>query len=405
MSTTITYFHIDVNNAFLSWEALYHMRILGETVDLRTLPTAIGGDKAKRHGIILAKSNLAKKCGVTTGEPLVQAYKKCPELIVLAPHHNYYKECSSLFITKLQSYAPIVEQYSIDEAFCDMSGTGTIYGDLLLFAERLRKEIYEELGFSVNIGISSNRLLAKMASDFEKPNKVHTLYPHEIPTKMWPLPARELFFVGASTEKRLSSLGIHTIGDIAHTDLSILRSHLKKQGEIIYNFANGHDLSLIGGHDKPPVGYGNSTTIAFDICDIEDAHHVILSLCESVCQRLRTDNVAATVIALELKDNNFITIHHQRTLATPTNVTDEFYTIACELFAHLWEGSPIRLIGVTASKVTHDMNRQLNLFDMDKYEKLSKLDSSLDEIRHRYGREAVRRASFINKTPGPPNTK
>lgn len=390
------FFHIDVNNAFLSWEALYHIRELHETTDLRTIYSAVGGDKATRHGIILAKSPLAKKMGVTTGEPLVAAYQKCPNLTVYTPHPSYYKEQSTLFMNKLKSYAPVVEQYSVDEAFCDMTGTANLYGNLVEFATKLKDEIYTELGFSVNIGISSNRLLAKMASDFEKPNKAHTLFPHEIPDKMWPLPARDLFFVGASTEKKLQLLGIHTIGDIAHTDLSILKSHLKKQGEVIYNFSRGYDMNMLVEKYDLQKGYGNSTTIPFDIENPDDAKHVILKLCERVCNRLRNDSVSATVISVELKDNNFVTRRHQRTLITSTNVTNEFYDIACNLFDELWDGSPIRLIGIAANKITDNTSRQLSLFDMNTSNKNAKLDEALDNIRNKYGSSAITRASFIN---------
>ncbi len=395
MSSNI-FFHIDVNNAFLSWEALYHLRVMKESEDLRDRFSAVGGNKATRHGIILAKSMSAKKCGVTTGEPLVQAYKKCPELIVVEPHRHYYEEQSALFIKKLYSYAPVVEQFSIDEAFCDMSGTENIYGDLLKFAYKLKNEIYEEYGFTVNIGISSNKLLAKMASDFEKPNTVHTLFPEELESKMWPLPVRDLFFVGPSTEKTLHSLGIHTIGDIANTDLNILKSHLKKQGEIIYNFANGKSLDLFNDHNESPKGYSHSTTIAFDIDKEDDALHVLLSLSEKVCTRLRNDDVSATVISVEIKDNNFVRTSHQRSLLSPTNTTDEFYQIACQLFRELWDGNPIRLLGVSANKVTSNTDKQLNLFDMDKFEKHSRLDSAIDDIRERFGNDAIKRATFIN---------
>ena len=188
-------FHIDVNSAFLSWENCYRMQILGEERDIRNIPSAIGGDIEKRKGVILAKSISAKKCGIKTGEPIVSALAKCPELLVLQPHFDVYVRYSRAFINILKEYTPLVEQYSIDEAFMDMTGTQGLHGDLIETAYKIKERIYDELGFTVNIGVSTNKLLAKMASDFEKPNKVHTLFKSEIAKKMWPLPVGELFFL------------------------------------------------------------------------------------------------------------------------------------------------------------------------------------------------------------------
>ncbi|MDD6071857.1 MAG: DNA polymerase IV [Clostridiales bacterium] len=391
------YFHIDVNNAFLSWEALYRMRELGETEDIRLQDAIIGGDISKRHGVVLAKSQSAKKYGIRTGEPVVSAMRKCSTLVSYPPHHDYYRKCSRELMELFSKYAPLVDQYSIDEAFLDMSGTYTLYGEPVAFAHKLKDEIRNTLGFTVNIGISSNRLLAKMASDFTKPDKVHTLFPEEIEEKMWPLPVEDLFYVGHSTASRLHALGIHTIGDIAASDLSVLKSHLKSHGEVIYNFANGIDLTLEDRTESVQKGYGNSTTIPYDIKEAEDAYHTIMGLCESVCVRLRKDEVQATVLSVEIKDSNFVVRRHQRTLLSPTDVTDECFSIACELFDELWDGSPIRLIGVTANKVTDAGMRQMNLFDMESHEKLKNLDAALDSIRNRFGSEAVKRGSFYKK--------
>lgn len=391
------YFHIDVNNAYLSWEALYRMKELGKTEDIRCIDAIIGGDISKRHGVVLAKSQSAKRYGICTGEPVVSAMKKCPGLRSFKPHMQYYKERSKELMELLQKYAPVVDQYSIDEAFLDMSGTYALYGDPAAFAHRLKDEIRETMHFTVNIGISSNRLLAKMASDFSKPDKVHTLFPEEIQEKMWPLPVEDLFYVGKSTAVRLHTLGIHTIGDIAMSDLSVLKSHFKSHGEVIYNFANGIDLTLQDRTEAVQKGYGNSTTIPYDIKEAEDAYHTIMGLCESVCSRMRKDEVQAAVLSVELKDSNFVVKRHQRTLLSPTDVTDECYKTACELFDELWDGSPIRLIGVSANKVIENGTRQLNLFDMGSHDKLKNLDTALDSIRQKYGAGAVTRGSFYQK--------
>lgn len=389
------YFHIDVNNAFLSWEALYRMRELGETEDIRLMDAIIGGDISKRHGVVLAKSMSAKRYGIRTGEPVVSAQKKCPGIHSFKPHMEYYRKCSKELMELFQKYAPIVDQYSVDEAFLDMTGTYALYGEPVAFAHKLKDEIKRTLGFTVNIGISSNRLLAKMASDFTKPDKVHTLFPDELKVKMWPLPVEDLFYVGKSTAVKLHSLGIHTIGDIAESDLAVLKSHFKSHGEVIYNFANGIDLTLKDRTESVQKGYGNSTTIPFDIKEAADAYHTIMRLCESVCARMRKEEVQALVLSVELKDSNFVVKRHQRTLLSPTNVTDECFKTACDLFDELWDGSPIRLIGVSANKVTDGGIRQLNLFDMDSHDKLKSLDTALDSIRERYGSEAVKRGSFF----------
>ncbi|MDD5998078.1 MAG: DNA polymerase IV [Lachnospiraceae bacterium] len=392
------YFHIDVNNAFLSWEALYRMEELGEKEDIRTQDAIIGGDISTRHGVVLAKSQSAKKYGIRTGEPVVSAMKKCPNLIAYKPHMDYYRKRSRQLMELFQKYAPVVDQYSVDEAFLDMTGTYSLYGEPVAFAHKLKDEIKNTLGFTVNIGISSNRLLAKMASDFTKPDRVHTLFPHEIQEKMWPLPVEDLFYVGKSTAVKLHALGLHTIGDVARCDLAVMKSHFKSHGEVIYNFANGIDLTLEDRTEAVQKGYGNSTTIPYDIKDSEAAYHTIMKLCESVCGRMRKDHVQALVLSVELKDSNFVVHRHQRTLLSPTDVTDECFSVACELFDELWDGSPIRLIGVTANKVEDAGNRQLNLFDLDSHDKKHDLDSALDSIREKYGKDAIKRGSFFERT-------
>ena len=392
------YFHIDVNNAFLSWEAIYRMEELGEKEDIRMQDAIIGGDISTRHGVVLAKSQSAKQYGIQTGEPVVSAMKKCPNLIAYKPHMDYYRKRSRQLMQLFQKYAPVVDQYSVDEAFLDMTGTYTLYGEPVTFAHKLKDEIKNTLGFTVNIGISSNRLLAKMASDFTKPDRVHTLFPDEIQEKMWPLPVEDLFYVGKSTAVKLHALGLHTIGDVASCELSVMKAHFKSHGEVIYNFANGIDLTLEDRTETVQKGYGNSTTIPYDIKDNEAAYHTIMQLCESVCRRMRKDHVQALVLSVELKDSNFVVRRHQRTLLSPTDVTDECFLVACELFDELWDGAPIRLIGVTANKVEDAGNRQLNLFDLDSHDKKHNLDSALDSIREKYGKDAIKRGSFFDRT-------
>lgn len=389
-------FHIDVNSAFLSWEATYRVNILGETEDLREIPSAVGGDIEKRKGIILAKSIPAKKYHIQTGEPIIAALEKCPHLKIVKPNFNLYTSCSKAFMSILEEYSTIVEQYSIDEAYMDMTGTSRLYGSPVAVAHVIKDRIYKELGFTVNIGISSNKLLAKMAGDLKKPNLVHTLFPNEIEEKMWPLPVGDLFFVGRKTEKKLKLLGIKTIGDLAKTDPGLLKAHFKKHGEIIYQYANGMGEVEISTEKEPNKGYGNSTTIPYDISTVDAAKLVLLSLCETVCTRLRADHVKAGCISVSIVNNEFEHESHQKVFASATNVTQEVYERACYVFEELWDHvTPIRHLGVHTSKLTEDNAYQYNIFDMYKYDKHKKLDAAVDSIRNKYGSDSIIRAPFL----------
>lgn len=390
-------FHVDVNSAFLSWEAV-HRLAMGEEQDLREIASAVAGDKNKRHGVILAKSLPAKPYGIKTGEPLVDALKKCPGLVLVPPNHQLYEEYSAAFIKILNDFSPCVEQCSIDEAYCDMTGMSTLFGPPLEAAHKLKDRIKNELGFTVNVGISNNRLLAKMASDFKKPDLVHTLFPEEIKDKMWVLPVGELFFVGKSTVKILNMLGIYTIGELAMMDVEILKAHLKKHGEVIHNFANGIDTSIISREEVRNKGYSNSTTISFDVEDESTAKMILLSLAENVAARLRHDDMRANVVSVEIVDSEFHRSSHQTTLLSPTHNTDEIHKAAGILFDELWDGSPIRLLGIQTSKVVSDVaERQMNLFGFETDEKKEKLDQAIDKIRNRFGTSAVQRASLVKQ--------
>lgn len=391
-------FHIDVNSAFLSWEAVYRVQHLGGKLDLRTIPSAVGGDISKRHGIILAKSIPAKKYNIQTGEPVVDALRKCPDLVLVPPNYELYEKNSKAFMAILRKYSDKVEQYSIDEAFMDMTGTQSLFGAPVIVANTIKDEIYQTLGFTVNVGVSTNKLLAKMASDFKKPNLVHTLFPHEIEKKMWPLPVRDLFFVGGASEKKLHSLGIRTIGELARADVNMLKTVLKKHGEVIWNFANGRDVSIVEPIPMDNKGYGNSTTISFDVTDAETAKMVLLSLAETVGRRLRKEDARIEVVAVSIRFYDLTYVSHQRVLKSATNITKEIHDVACRLFDELWDGTPIRHLGVHTSRVSRNFNsRQLSLFDDTDYEKLEKLDHAVDSIREKYGMDAIQRASFLKQ--------
>lgn len=391
-------FHVDVNSAFLSWESVDRLKKSQGEVDLRTIASAIGGDEKKRRGVILAKSIKAKQCGVRTGESIMEARRKCPGLYVVPANHALYQACSRKFIAILKEYSPDVEQISIDEAFIDMTGTRALFGEPLEVAARIKDRIHRELGFTVNVGISQNKYLAKMASDFEKPDRVHTLYLEEIQAKMWPLPVGNLLFVGKSTVKKLETMGIYTIGQLARTDLSILQTALKKQGESIWKFANGIDFSPVQAEPEMSKSYGNSTTISFDVTDAKAAKNVLLALAESVGARLRRDEVKIQSVSVTIKDNQLKRMTHQKVLSQATDVTNEIYGAACELFEELWDGRPIRLLGIQTGKIREEEERQLSLFDDHSHEKWQQMDQAVDEIRQKFGKNAIQRASFLTNS-------
>ena len=391
-------FHVDVNSAFLSWESVDRLKKSQGEVDLRTIASAIGGDEKKRRGVILAKSIKAKQCGVRTGESIMEARRKCPGLYVAPANHALYQACSRKFIAILKEYSPDVEQISIDEAFIDMTGTRALFGEPLEAAARIKDRIHRELGFTVNVGISQNKYLAKMASDFEKPDRVHTLYLEEIQAKMWPLPVGNLLFVGKSTVKKLETMGIYTIGQLARTDLSILQTALKKQGESIWKFANGIDFSPVQAEPEMSKSYGNSTTISFDVTDAKAAKNVLLALAESVGARLRRDEVKIQSVSVTIKDNQLKRMTHQKVLSQATDVTNEIYGAACELFEELWDGRPIRLLGIQTGKIREEEERQLSLFDDHSHEKWQQMDQAVDEIRQKFGKNAIQRASFLTNS-------
>lgn len=389
-------FHIDVNSAFLSWESVYRLQQDPEAVDLRTIPAIVGGDPSSRHGIVLAKSVPAKKYGISTAETIVSALKKCPELTIVPSRFDFYLECSQKLITLLEEYTPDIEKFSIDEAFLDMTQTIHLFGDPIEVADQIRSRVRTELGFTVNVGIAPNKLLAKMASDFEKPDKTHTLFPYEIPEKMWPMPMRDLFFVGGAASAKLERIGLHTIGDVASCDEGILKAHLgNKYGTLIHQYAQGIDHAPVAEREPLNKGYGNSITLSQDISDYESACQVLLALSETVGARLRQHQVRCNSICVELKDWQFNSISHQTTLPVPTDSTSVLYQNACRLLKEFWDLTPVRLIGLRTARIQEDSYEQMNLFETEQSRKMKALERAVDAIRDKYGIDSVKRASFL----------
>lgn len=393
-------FHIDVNSAYLSWEAA--RRVANGEPDLRLIPSAIGGDPEKRTGVILAKSIPAKKFKITTGEPVAMALQKCPELVLAKPDFKLYVQNSRAFIAICKNYAPVVEQVSIDECFCDFDNTELVYPDPLELAYRIKDEIKETLGFTVNVGISENKLLAKMASDFEKPDKVHTLYPGEIPEKMWPLPVGELFTVGKATAQRLIQARIETIGALAHTDPEQLtRMFGPKMGSHLHRYANGISNSPVLAEPEEAKGYSISTTLEDDVETAEAAHHILLALADSVAARMRADGFKAFCVAVSIRSNDFKNKSHQQKLREPTDGTNEIYQLAKKLFSELWNGkTPLRLLGIALTDLTKEDYVQTSLFDTadERKTKSKKLDKAVDALRSKYGRSTIQRGTLLQDT-------
>ena len=390
------YFHVDVNSAFLSWSALKALQG-GSTVDLRTIPAVVGGDEAKRHGVVLAKSTPAKKFGIQTGESLFAARVKCPGLTVVPPDFDFYVKNSKALIQILNDYTPDVEQYSIDEAFLDMTGTEALFGPPLTAAHTIRRRVRRELGFTVNIGISCNKLLAKMAGDFEKPDKVHTLFPDELEAKLWPLPTQELFMLGAATARKLRRFGIDTIGALANADPVFLTKALGKQGQMLWQYANGRGEAFLQAQPAANKGYGNAVTTSRDVTDRAYACQVLLSLCETVGMRLRRDGQAGSCVTIQLRTSEFETWSHQMRLASATNVTGELYQAACSLLDQAWDRkTPLRQLGVSVTQLADGTLRQYSLFDAADYARQEKLDTAVDALREKFGEGALFRAALLH---------
>lgn len=392
-------FHIDVNSAYLSWTAVEQLKN-GAEVDLRTIPSIIGGDQKSRHGVVLAKSVPAKKYGIRTGEPVANAFRKCPNLVTAPPDHKLYHQYSERLMVFLRSYTDQIEQVSVDECYMDFTEIAGNYSSPVEGAMEIKNEVYRRFGFTVNVGISSNKLLAKMASDFEKPNKVHTLFPEEIQVKMWPLPVRELFMAGRSSVETLNKLEIHTIGDLANTDPAILELHLKSHGRKLWEFANGMDESRVEKEKAEAKGIGNSVTLPKDVETEEEAGRILNELAESVSRRLRNAGQKAGMLSVEIKYHTFTSVSHQKQVEQAINQKKDIYMAAMQLFRELWNGEPIRLLGIRSSKLVEESEpQQLSIFDIPvkseeeirREKKIARLDAALDKVRKKYGKEIVQK--------------
>ena len=390
--------HIDVNSAFLAWSAVYRLKELGQKDDLREIPSVVGGDEASRHGIVLAKSTPAKKYGIETAEPIAAARRKCPGLVIVPSDFQTYKKYSNAFIDILRAHTDEVYQYSIDEAWAVFDGFFDSNEQVTAFAYSLKSEIYDKLGFTVNIGVSTKFTLAKIAGDFEKPDKVHTLFEEEVPYKLWPLPVNVILYVGKSMTASLRKLGILTVKDLYDADPQIISDNLGKFGLSIWESARGADIDPSGWEESEQKGYGNSTTTASNTEDWSTARKILMMLADRVGKRLREDEVYATCISVSARYSDFDHRSRQTTIETPTSSTSDIYDHACLLLGEFWnEDRPIRQLGIRVTKVTSERYEQLSLFDtaLTDCDKRIKADRAMDELRARMGKNVVRRGNEI----------
>ena len=387
--------HVDVNNAFLSWTAVEMLK-QGSELDIRQIPAIIGGDESKRSGIVLAKSMKAKECGVKTADTIYQARIKCPNLKVYPSNFPIYRKYSNQLYQLLLEYTDKIERFSIDECFLDM--TNYLRNDTLLNkGYEINRRVREELGFTVNVGVANNKLLAKMASDFTKPDRVHTLWKEEIPQKMWTLPISELFMLGKKTVPKLYNMQIKTIGDLAKTDKSKLEKKFGKHGILMWEYANGIDNSEVKYLPEKPKCIGNSVTLPKNISDIDKLEEIVLTISEQVAYRLRKEKLYANTVNVQLRTKNFEDTSHQKKLPEATDTTKQIYMTAKELLHEMYhKGQEIRLVGVRVDSLTDKKDEQISLFNTNKNEKQEKLDKVIDQLKNKYGYNSVTRATKMD---------
>jgi len=387
--------HIDVNNAFLSWTAVDLLE-KGYPIDIRTIEAIIGGDESRRAGIVLAKSPPAKKKGVVTAETIYSAKKKCPNLKMYPPNYKMYKEKSNSLFKLLSKYTPDIEVASIDECYLDYGKVKKMYGDQLEFAKKLQSEIFQTLKFTVNIGIANNKLCAKMASDFSKPNKIHTLYDYEVKYKMFPLPIEDLFGVGKQTSKKLRDIGINTIGDLANKKEEDLRRIFKNGANYLIKIANGISNSEVDSSIWIPKGISHEMTMEEDVTSKIELYKYLNTLSGMVARRIRKENKYASTICVILKDNSFKRYSHQKKLKNPISSYEDIYKYSKEVLDAFYKNEPIRLIGIRLDNLKEERAYQTSLFEEPKQE--NELDKIMDNINSKYGKNVIKRASYIDNS-------
>ena len=397
-------FHVDVNNAFLSWTAVLLLK-KGYPIDIREIPSIIGGSETERRGIVLAKSPVAKRFGIKTAETIYQAKRKCPNLKVFPPNYRWYYEQSTKLFEYLSQYSPVLEKFSIDECFIDMTGTNYLYKDYYQLAIKIKEEIKEKFGFTVNVGIGNNKLCAKMASDFEKPDKVHTLLKEEVEEKLWPLNVGDLFMVGKRTTEELNKLNIFTIKDLAMASDKILERQFKNQARYLKEAAWGIDNTKVEPRSSKTTSISTTETLTHDYTDEEKLKDILFRQTEDVTRELRKQKQYAKTVAVIYKNNIFRNYSDQYKLPYPTNSTKEIYKLVIEIFNKSYKKDPIRLIGVRLADLQETKERQLTLFEENTIEEdqEEEIQKTIDDINQKFGKSIVAPASL--KIIGNPKSK
>lgn len=397
-------FHIDVNNAFLSWTAVLLLKE-GYKTDIRKIPAIIGGEEKERRGIVLAKSPVAKKMGIKTAETIYQAKKKCKTLKIFPPNYRWYYEQSQKLFDYLSQYSPLLEKFSIDECFLDMTGTNYLYKDYYQLAIKIKEEVKEKFGFTVNVGIANNKLCAKMASDFEKPDKVHTLLKDEIQQKLWPLDVGNLFMVGKKTKEQLNKLNIYTIRDLVFADEKKLERNFKNQARYLKEAALGIDNTPVEPKSNKTTSISTTETLSHDYTEEEKLKEILFRQTEDVARELRKQKQYTKTVAVIYKNKEFKNYSAQAQLPYRTNSTKEIYKLVIEIFNKSYKKDPIRLIGVRLSDLQTTKERQMTLFEENNIEeeKEAEIQKTIDDINQKFGKSLVAPASL--KITGDPKSK
>lgn len=382
--------HSDINSCYASIEILHHPELRGK-------PVAVGGDPEARHGIVLAKDDIAKKCGVKTGMALWQAKRLCPEITILPPRMDLYLRFSAMAHELYADYTDMQQSFGIDESWLDVTGSCSLFGDGFEIAKEINRRMKEELGITVSIGVSWNKIFAKLGSDYKKPDAITVISKENYKSLVWPLPAKELLYVGRSTERKLITMGVNTIGDLARMDPKLLKSRLGKIGVILHSFASGNDTSpvLLEDYSSPIKSIGNSTTTPRDLESDDDVWLILYILSESVGRRLRDNGFKCSVVEISIRDNELYCFSRQKKLFTPTNVTKEIVDEGFKLFkeSYNWHKN-IRSIGIRGADLVIDsIPIQTDIFmNSEKRIKQEKMDEVVDEIRKRFGYTSIQRA-------------
>ena len=387
--------HSDMNNFYASVECRYHPEFRGR-------PMAVCGNPELRHGIILAKNEEAKRFGVKTGEPIWQAVQKCPELVFAEPHYDHYADYSRMAKEIYSDYTDQVESFGLDECWLDVSGSTRLFGEGKTIAEEIRKKVRTELGVTVSVGVSFNKIFAKLGSDLKKPDAVTQIDREDVKERIWPLPVSELLYVGRATRNKLAKYGIFTIGELASSQAEFLRYILGKSGVTLWNFANGRDLSPVSeiGAERRIKSIGNSTTTPRDLTREEEVKITLYLLCESVAARLRKHDFVCTTVQLYLRDCDLFGYERQGRLLLPSANAEDLFNTSFSLYHEARVTKPIRSLGVRASGLSVQEHVQLSLLPEERnMQRQDRLDRAVEELRERYGRTSVQRGiMYIDTT-------